>query len=319
MRGIFVRTADGRLRAGWRYVLFVLALLVAGVLVSVIHHVLHLPPLRDEAGLVLPGSLLDRGVLTLGVTLGVTAAFVVLLERRPFSSVGLPLHGPWGRGIGAGFLLGAAPVALLVAVLASTGHARVSLALPAPAYLLHRWLPLAIGLALVSSQEELMLRGYGLQALAEGGGRWFAALFTGALFGAMHAGNPGANVLGVLNTAANAVLLAWLVLRTGSLWIACAYHTGWNVTGALLFGMRLSGMDHGAGLLATRLAGPGWLTGGAYGFEGSALVGLLELVVLGLAVAFAPRLPGHPDLRRYFGAPTPPGEAAEPAEPPSAP
>jgi membrane protease YdiL (CAAX protease family) len=315
MRGIFVRTTDGRVRAGWRYVLFVLALLLAGVLASVIRHVLHLPPLRSEEGLVLPGSLVVRGVLTLGLTLGVTAAFLRFLERRPFSSVGLPLHGPWGRGIAAGLLLGAAPVVLLVALLAATGHARVSFAVLTPADLLGRWLPLAVGFALVSSQEELMLRGYGLQALAEGGGRWFAALFTGALFGAMHAGNPGANVLGVVNTAANAVLLAWLVLRTGSLWIACAYHAGWNLTGAMLFGMRLSGLDHGGGLLAIRLAGPGWLTGGAYGFEGSALVGLLELVVLSFAVAFAPRLPGHPDLRRYFGAP-PPRETAEPSSAP---
>jgi membrane protease YdiL (CAAX protease family) len=310
MGGIFVRPAHGRLRAGWRYVLFVLALLLAGVLASAIRRVLDLPPLRSEGGLVLPGSLLVRGLLTLGLTLGVTAVFVRLLEGRPFSSVGLPLHGPWGRGLGAGLLLGSAPVALLVTVLAATGHARVSLAVPTSADLLGQWLPLTIALALVSSQEELMLRGYGLQALAEGGGRWFAALFTGALFGVMHVGNPGANVLGVVNTAANAVLLAWLVLRTGSLWIACAYHAGWNLTGAMIFGLRLSGLDHAGGLLATRLAGPGWLTGGAYGFEGSAVVGLLELLVLSLAVALAPRLPGHPDLLRYFGARTPPDGAS---------
>jgi hypothetical protein len=162
------------------------------------------------------------------------------------------------------------------------------------------WLVLAVALALVSSLEELILRGYGLQLLAEAGGRWAAALVTGALFGFMHAENPGANVWGLVNTAANAVLLAWLVMRTGSLWMACAYHASWNVTGASIFGMRLSGLDHSGGLLATRLSGPDWLTGGSYGFEGSVLVGLLELVVLALAVAAAPRLPGHRELLPFF-------------------
>lgn len=121
------------------------------------------------------------------------------------------------------------------------------------------------------------------------------------LFGFMHADNPGANLAGLGNTAANGVLLAWLVMRTGSLWIACAYHGGWNITGAMIFGMRLSGLDHAGGLLLTRLTGPDWLTGGSYGFEGSVLVGLIEFAVLSLAVAAAPHLPGQPDVLPFFG------------------
>lgn len=301
MPRVFVRRTGG-LRAGWRYVLFVLALLVAGLGMSVVVRALDLPPLRTDTGLVLPGALLARGILGLSLTLIVTAAFCQLLEKRPLSSVGLPVHAPWWKDVAVGLLLGAAPVALLVALLAATGHASVSPAAWTPAVFFGSWLPMAVGLALVSSQEELLLRGYGLQTLADGGGRWFAAIFTGVLFGLMHAGNPGANLLGIANTAVNAVLLAWLVLRTGSLWIACAYHAGWNLTGAMVFGMRLSGLDPVAGLLATHLSGAAWLSGGSYGFEGSALAGPLELAVLGLAVGFASRLPSHPKLLRYFGA-----------------
>ncbi len=190
---------------------------------------------------------------------------------------------------------------LLVALLAAMGQAEVGVAALSPESLVGRWLPTVLGLALVSSLEELILRGYGLQLLAEAGGRWVAAGLTGVLFGFMHADNPGANLAGLGNTAANGVLLAWLVMRTGSPWMACAYHGGWNITGAMIFGMRLSGLDHAGGLLLTRLTGPDWLTGGSYGFEGSVLVGLVEFAVLSLAVAAAPHLPGHPDVLPFFG------------------
>jgi len=302
MRWIFVRPTDGRVRAGWRYTLFLVALAASGVAASVIIRALAFPSLRGADGVVQPGALLLRGALVGAATLGVTALLLRLVEGRPLSSVGLPLDGPWLRGTGTGLVLGATPVALLVILLAATGHAEVGPGAVTPVSLLASWLPSVLGLALVSSVEELVLRGYGLQLLAEAGGRWMAAVVTGVLFGLMHAENPGANPVGLASTAVNGILLAWLVMRTGSLWMACAYHASWNIAGAMIFGMRLSGLDQGAGLLATRLAGPDWLTGGAYGFEGSVLVSLLELVTLGLAVAAAPRLPGvHPGVVPFFG------------------
>jgi hypothetical protein len=89
-------------------------------------------------------------------------------------------------------------------------------------------------------------------------------------------------------------------MRTGSLWIACGYHAGWNICGGLLFGMRLSGIDVPGAILRTELLGPAWLSGGDYGFEGSLIAGIAELIVLAAAVVIAPRLPGHPKIRRCF-------------------
>jgi membrane protease YdiL (CAAX protease family) len=301
MHWIVVRPGDGRVRAGWRYLIFLVALALAGVVCSAMIRLLSLPPMRTGDGVLRPGSLFLRGLLVTVAVVVVNAVLMRLVERRPLSTVGLPLEAPWVRGLATGLAFGATPVAVLVVVLGAAGHAQVSLAPVSLTSFWTSWLPTVLGLALVSSLEELILRGYGLQLLAEAGGRWMAALLTGALFGFMHVENPGANVAGLVNTAANAILLAWLVMRTGSLWMACGYHVGWNVAGAPLLGMRLSGLDHSGGLLVTRLTGPDWLTGGSYGFEGSVLVGLIEFVVLGLVVAAAPRLPGHPDLVRYFG------------------
>jgi len=303
LRRVFLRAHDGRLRAGWRYLLFLTAFTLASLLVSAVRMVVSFPRLRDADGVVVPVALLVRGFLSMAVALGTTALLLRVVEKRPLSTVGLPVRGPWLRGIAVGLTLGAASVVLHVVALAATGRASVAWSGLGATELAWSWIPIVVGLALVSASEELVLRGYGLQLLSEAGGRWFAAILTGILFGAMHASNPGANVLGIVNTAVTAVLLAWLIMRTGSLWIGCAYHAGWNLAGAPILGMRLSGIDHPAGLFATQLSGPEWLTGGAYGFEGSILIGLIELVVLGLAVAAAPRLPTHPEMRRYFGAP----------------
>lgn len=117
-------------------------------------------------------------------------------------------------------------MALTVAVVLAAGRVNISMGSISPNTLLTVTLPVIVGLMLISSLEEVVLRGYVLQLLAESSGRWIAALLTGLVFGLAHAENPGANLLGLANTAANGVLLAWLVMRTGSLWIACGYHAG---------------------------------------------------------------------------------------------
>lgn len=314
MRRYFFRD-DDRFRAGWRLLFFLLAVPLVGLLGFAIRRVLALPRLRAPgADVVLPEGLLAAGVVSIGLLLGLLWLFFRVFERRPVATLGLPLRGPWLRGIGTGLLLGAVPVALLVAMLAVAGRAQISPSSLSWPLVFQSLLPITVGLALFSAQEELVLRGYVLQLLAEGAGRWVAALVTGIVFGLAHVGNPGANPLGLINTAAGGVLLAWLVMRTGSLWIACGYHAGWNLAGAVLFGMRLSGMAHPAALLKTELSGPNWVAGGSYGFEGSLLIGLLELFVLSLAVIMAPRLPGHPEMRPYLGAPEGRQPAAAPLE-----
>jgi uncharacterized protein len=298
MRRLFFNSA-GRLRSGWRLLLFVLSLATAAILAALVARLLRLSPQR-ASGVIQPVPMFVTGLLVIGVVLGVLWLIFRFVERRRLATMGIPLGGPWLKGLGAGLLLGATPVSLLVLILLICGYATVRPATIDGAGFMVNWVALAIGVALVSAWEELVLRGYGLQLLAEGLGRWPAALITGTLFGLAHVGNPGANALGVINTVANAVLLAWLVMLSGSLWIAIGYHAGWNLTAAVLFGMRLSGTAHSYSLLQTELAGPDWLSGGSYGFEGSMLMGVIEFVVMCCAVAMVNRLPGHPEMRPFF-------------------
>ena len=127
-----------------------------------------------------------------------------------------------------------------------------------------------------------------------------AALITGVLFGLVHSANSAANPQGLIFTAIGGVLLALLVMRNGPLWMASGYHAGWNATAALVLGLTVSGTTTPGSWITTTLSGPRWISGGPYGFESSLITGLAEPVVLGVLVWLAPRLPSHPQLRRFF-------------------
>ncbi len=70
--------------------------------------------------------------------------------------------------------------------------------------------------------------------------------------------------------------------------------------GAILFGAAVSGTAEPVSVLSTKVIGTDWLTGGAHGYEASALAGPLELLTLAGAVLAAKRLPTHPDVRQHF-------------------
>jgi hypothetical protein len=120
------------------------------------------------------------------------------------------------------------------------------------------------------------------------------------------------------------VLLGWIVIRTGSLWFAIAYHVAWNVVAAHVLGLTTSGFDLGASIFTTKLAGPELLTGGSYGFEGSILTELLDLAGLSTALLLARRWPrderSAPHYARAIAsAAPPPPEAGQDLAAPSPP
>jgi membrane protease YdiL (CAAX protease family) len=76
--------------------------------------------------------------------------------------------------------------------------------------------------------------------------------------------------------------------RTGSLWFAVGFHAAWDWGETFVYSVPDSGTVFPGHLLKTSLHGPGWLTGGVVGPEGS----LLCFVVIGVVwVAFARRYP----------------------------
>lgn len=93
---------------------------------------------------------------------------------------------------------------------------------------------LALNTLFIALAEEWMFRGILFHALAARFRLWPAVLITSVLFGAAHVMNVfafGDLRLALVQSLAammTGILLAALVVRTGSIWSAVAYHMAWN-------------------------------------------------------------------------------------------
>jgi membrane protease YdiL (CAAX protease family) len=122
----------------------------------------------------------------------------------------------------------------------------------------------------VAVTEEVLYRGIVFRLIAGRFGPVLALIVSALLFGATHLVNPGATLWGALAVALEAgLMLAAAFLLTRSLWLPIALHLAWNSVSVGVFGTIGSGGEAREGLLRGVFSGPDWLTGGAFGAEGS--------------------------------------------------
>jgi hypothetical protein len=118
--------------------------------------------------------------------------------------------------------------------------------------------------------EELAFRGALFRILEGSFGTGTAVGVSAALFGLLHALNPGATVVSTTAIALEAgVLLAAAYAVTRNLWFPIGLHLGWNFTEGGIFGVAVSGGHAAKGIFSVSLAGRALLTGGKFGPEAS--------------------------------------------------
>ena len=207
-------------------------------------------------------SLKRLGALLLAaVVLAAYWAYVRIIERRPVTELSLPRM---PRELGAGLLLGAFLFSLTVGTLAALGVYRVTGS--------NGWaamLATVPGFILSGVLEEVVMRGIVFRILEQSLGSWIALAISASIFGLLHLLNPGATLLNAGAVMVEAgVLLAAAYMVTGRLWLCIGIHIAWNFTEGGIFSAAVSGGDT-KGLLQAKLVGANWLTGGAFGVEGS--------------------------------------------------
>jgi len=303
VRFIFL-APDGRLRAGWRFLLgavfFVAANYAGAILAS---------PLRQ-----IHAELFFRSFTTLLLVAGFSG-MLYLFDRhrdRLLARMGLGLDGPWLRESLVGTALGAGMVTLAVGAIALLGNLRfepIGAGRPLGVLLWALALQLFV-LAVAAMLEEVAFRGYPFQRLVEGAGPVWALIILNGLFGAVHLGNPHASFWGFLNTVAIGVVLGIAYLRTRALWLPWGIHFGWNAMLGVGFGLPVSGTLQFQTVVAGTAEGPLWLTGGGYGIEASVTGAVVIFIGLVAVVAVTRRpaaLPFHDaETTTSLTAPVPP-------------
>ncbi|MDE2049487.1 MAG: CPBP family intramembrane metalloprotease [Gammaproteobacteria bacterium] len=130
--------------------------------------------------------------------------------------------------------------------------------------------PMLAASTLAAVGEELAFRGALFRILEEGFGTGTALVISAALFGLLHALNPGATVVSTAAISLEAgILLAAAYAVRRNLWFPIGLHLGWNFTEGGIFGVSVSGGHAGGGIFSVSFAGPNLLTGGKFGPEAS--------------------------------------------------
>lgn len=255
----------GHRRALWRIALFLLVALLLG---AAIRWFVRQIPLPDEGDAMVSW----KGIVgSSGACVAmIIAAYTALrwLDRRPAALLGLSLSAGWKRDLALGMLLGFVLVSSILLCLRIGGWVSLSLNDLTPALL--AGVSKAMLMFFVAAlAEELLMRGYPLQAFIEGSRPWIAIIVLSSVFSVLHLSNPDVTLPSAVNIFLAGVLLSVCYLKTRSLWLPTGLHFGWNWAQGSIWGAGVSGFHVQWSVFAAQPQGADWISGGKFGAEAS--------------------------------------------------
>jgi membrane protease YdiL (CAAX protease family) len=276
----------GRLRSGWRAMLFSAAFLAILLVIVTILRGIYVAVF--EFGSLPRLAFLPDFIFRVSLLLAALGGGYVCarwLEGLPWRSLGLTFHQNWLRDLLVGFAIGFVVLAVGVGIAAAGGGVRFSFGgvntiLP----IVRSLAGSAFLLCVAALAEEALFRGYVLQTFSRAHLAWMGILVTLVFFAYVHLSNPNATLgMTFINTSIAGLWFGIAYLRTRSLWFPLGLHWAWNWALGAFFGLPVSGMklvSHP--LLSGNDFGPAWLTGGSYGIEG----GIAGTIAMVLATVF---------------------------------
>jgi membrane protease YdiL (CAAX protease family) len=198
---------------------------------------------------------------------GMHHADVLPLPRR----AGWPTE--WGIGAAIGWML----CLLAVVPLLFTGHLHSIVA-----FRTSEFTPILIAiltLLVVALAQEAIFRGYPFQRLAETIGPSWASILLSVGFGIMlvSANAPGHVLMALVDGTLFGLILSMAYLRTRALWLGWGLHFAYRAVTAVILGLPIAGHSEMASVADTYVAGPRWLTGGAFGPDAALLTAFVML------------------------------------------
>ena len=192
LRQAFINSA-GRLRSGWRVLVFVLVYIALLFLLSTVVRIGYAVGLQVAPGRSLGGFAEDFIFRLILFASALLAGYVCnrWLEGLPWRAFGLTRHAGWWLDFMIGSLIGLLSLALATAIATVAGGLRFTVSprtmLPQVIQTLLMSAALFVFAALA---EEALFRGYPLQTLTRAQLAWLAILLTSVPFAAVHLKNP---------------------------------------------------------------------------------------------------------------------------------
>lgn len=216
-----------------------------------------------------------------GTSLVLILLWVKYFEGRPIYTLGLPKNSALKKYL-YGFATGLLLNTVVVGTMALFGSIEISTesAFPADSNTMIYVIIFLFGFLIQGASEEILSRGWMLQAIGSRYKPWIGVIITTIFFALVHLGNSGVNFFAVFNLLIVAVLLTLYVMRDGSLWAACGWHSAWNWSMGNVFGLSVSGGKDKASIFDLNTIGDGILSGGNFGPEGSIITTFVLLLAI---------------------------------------
>ena len=293
MKSIFKNQEEGRLRAGWRILIFILLFWCFSLAIFAIKPLLGDMTKREFLS---DYSLVIVLVLALAASIAVPIARK-FLDKKTFKSLGLKRIKRSFSDLLFGFFLSAAMAGAFLLLMVSLGYVEVldfhfksldDIEFSATGYLqligvfsLASMTLFLLEHILVGYWEELVFRGYLFQNMTEGMGLVWSILISCFLYGLIHAANPNATLLSTVVIMFFGFLRIYGYLLTKMLWLSMGMHIGWNFFQGPIFGFAASGHKK-ATFLELNILQPEWISGGTFGPEGSIFI--IPILVVALII-----------------------------------
>jgi hypothetical protein len=199
-------------------------------------------------------------------------------QAHPISEQGLPRRSGWPREAGLGLATGWAIALVCVLPLTLFGGIAISFSPQAASW---GWLVADTAFfALAALAEEIAFRGYAFQRFAQAVGPIGASLGFAAIYAILQALILGANHASFAVSIVLTIVLSACYVRTRALWLSWGLNFAWKASRALLFGLAISSVTSHSPVVQGDPMGSFWLTGGAFGLDGSWLTVFVLLAAL---------------------------------------
>ncbi|HFI0120443.1 TPA: lysostaphin resistance A-like protein [Streptococcus suis] len=224
---------------------------------------------------------IDNAFVTLGLELFAFAfiSLAIILwarftEKSPWLGLGIRKKGAL-KDFLLGWGVGAAMLTTCVLLMWGFGAITISAVQLTPK-LLGEFLILTLAWSIQGTTEELLTRGWMFSSLAAKHNIPVGILVSSLFFTFLHLGNDGLSLIPLLDLTLFGILACLVMLKTGNLWVISGIHAAWNCFQGNFFAFPVSGTQAGQAFISVNTAGPDWLSGGAFGVEGSVISLLIQ-------------------------------------------